>query len=296
MARTLRLAVAQSRVAEDPHDIGDVHAATAAVRALMRRAHAEGARLVQFPEGAVVYPSKYSVSSAGPEVVADADWSDVDWYSLEAEAESIRRLAAELRLWTVFGSIRPLSAPNRPTNSLYIVSDTGRVVARYDKRFLSNTEYSHLYTRGSAPTVFEVDGIRFGAALCVEAHFPELFAEYERLDVDCVLLSVMVDDPMRAVIAQSYAALFDYWVGYSVPAQFGAAAPAGVVAPGGRWLARCAAEDRADVVVADIDLDSTDDDVVIARRYARPWRRAARTLYAHAPELHDPRAAQGSTF
>ena len=37
--------------------------------------------------------------------------------------------------------------------------------------------------------VFEVDRFRMGLALCIEAHFPGVFAEYERLDVDCVLLS-----------------------------------------------------------------------------------------------------------
>ncbi|MFB7512946.1 hypothetical protein [Streptomyces sp. NPDC056144] len=35
----------------------------------------------------------------------------------------------------------------------------------------------------------DVDSIRFGFALCIEANFPELCAEYERLDVGCVLLS-----------------------------------------------------------------------------------------------------------
>jgi hypothetical protein len=33
---------------------------------------------------------------------------------------------------------------------------------------------------------------------------PELLEEYERLDVDCVLASVMVDDAARAVVAQVY--------------------------------------------------------------------------------------------
>ena len=36
---------------------------------------------------------------------------------------------------------------------------------------------------------FDVDRIRFGCVLCIEACFPPLFAEYERMQVDCVLLS-----------------------------------------------------------------------------------------------------------
>jgi hypothetical protein len=41
----------------------------------------------------------------------------------------------------------------------------GCLVARYDKRFLSHTEVSYLYSPGKEPLVFEVDGIRFGCAL-----------------------------------------------------------------------------------------------------------------------------------
>lgn len=36
---------------------------------------------------------------------------------------------------------------------------------------------------------FEVDGFRFGCAVGMEAHYPEIFIEYEQLNVDCVLFS-----------------------------------------------------------------------------------------------------------
>lgn len=194
MARTLRLAVAQSTVPEDPTDRGALRAAGQEIRALMTEAAAAGAQLVQFPEGAITYPSKH-VMAAGPDgKLVPADWSRAAWDVLREEAESIAALAGELRLWTAFGSLHPLTPPNRPHNSLFVVSDHGDLVARYDKRFLSHTEVSYLYTPGREPLVFEVDGIRIGCALCVEANFPPLFAEYERLDVDLVLLSVMVDD------------------------------------------------------------------------------------------------------
>ena len=298
MTRTLRLAVAQSTVCEDPGDVAALRASGAEIRALMRQASAGGARLVQFPEGAITYPSKYVVSSGAPGTVADADWSRADWEVLREEAGAVAELAGELGLWVVFGSIHPLTPPHRPHNSLYVVSDAGELVARYDKRFLSHTELTWMYTPGRAPLVFEVDGFRFGTALCIEAHFPELFEEYERLDVHCVLVSVMVDDATRALIAQSYAALFSHWVGYSVPAQYAATVPSGIVAPGGRWLARCPAEARAAVTFADLDLDSTDSDVDMALRYARPWRRAARggELYRPSQVSSDPRSDDVSAF
>jgi predicted amidohydrolase len=291
------MAVAQSTVPEDPTDRKALRAAGQEIRALMAEATAAGARLLQFPEGAITYPSKH-VMAAGPDgELVPADWNRAAWDVLREEAESIAALAGELGLWTVFGSIHPLTPPNRPHNSLYIVSDRGRLIARYDKRFLSNTEVSFLYSPGRHPLVFEVDGIRFGCALCIEANFPEVFAEYERLDVDCVLLSVMVDDAPRARVAQAYATLYTYWLGCSVPAQFSATAPSGIVAPGGRWLARCPSDGRPALAIADIDLGSQDADIDIAVRCARPWRRTARSgLYDERIPAGDPRSDTRTAF
>ncbi|MEV0193435.1 carbon-nitrogen hydrolase family protein [Kitasatospora purpeofusca] len=297
MARTLRMAVAQSTVPEDPTDRGALRAGGQEIRALMVEAAEAGARLVQFPEGAVTYPSKHVMATGPAGERVPADWASAAWDVLREEAESIAALAGKLGLWTVFGSIHPLTPPNRPHNSLYVVSDCGRPVARYDKRYLSHTEVSYLYSPGRRPLVVEVDGLRFGFALCIEANFPEVFAEYERLDVDCVLLSVMVDDAPRARVAQAYGTLHNYWLGYSVPAQFSTTVPAGIVAPGGRWLARCPADGRPAVAIADIDLDSQDEEISTAVRHARPWRRSARAgLYDERLPVGDARSDTCTAF
>ena len=72
---------------------------------------------------------------------------------------------------------------------MYVVSDQGKVVARYDERTLSATKLTYMYTPGTEPVTFEVDGYRFGLALGMDVHFPELYTAYERLDVDGVLVS-----------------------------------------------------------------------------------------------------------
>ena len=43
----------------------------------------------------------------------------------------------QLGLWVVLGSAHRLSDSHKPHNSLYIISDAGRIVERYDKRFCS---------------------------------------------------------------------------------------------------------------------------------------------------------------
>ncbi|WIX98440.1 carbon-nitrogen hydrolase family protein [Amycolatopsis mongoliensis] len=297
MNQTLQLAVAQSTVPEDPADRDALRASGAEIRALMQEASAAGARLVQFPEGAITYPRKYAVSSGGMEELTEADWSRAAWGVMREEAEAVADLAGELGIWTVFGSIHRLSGANRPRNSLYVVSDQGELVGRYDKWYPSNTEISYMCTPGVGPLVFEVDGFRFGCVLCIEVSFPELFAEYERLDLDCVLASVMVDDAPRSVVAQAYGTLCNYWVGYSVPAQFSATAPAGVVAPGGRWIGRCHGDGRHGLAVAEFDRAAPDADIDVAIRLARPWRRTARaSLYVHRVVHGDPRATPTPHF
>lgn len=297
------MAVAQSTVPTDPSDVAALRASGAEIRALVRRASEAGARLVQFTEGALVYPDKRVMSSGrpgglgGPGELLEADWGRAAWDALREEAEAVAELAGQLGIWVAFGSVHPLTPPHRPHNSLYVVSDRGRLVARYDKRFLSHAEVSLLYTPGTEPVVFEVDGFRFGVALCIEANFPELFAEYERLGVDCVLLSVMADDAPRAVLGQAYATLHGYWVGYAIPAQFSATVPSGIVAPGGRWLARCPGDGQPALAVVDLDLDSPDPDIDVMLRLARPWRRSARAgLYEDRIVRGDPRSDARTAF
>jgi predicted amidohydrolase len=153
---TLRIATSQPAGSADARHNGRT------ARQLMRRAAAEGARLIQFPEGFLSGYAKEQI----------ADWDDVDWAAVHEELRAVSELAAELEIWVVLGSEHPLTPPHRPHNSLYVISDRGRVVTRYDKRFCSNTEITRFYSPGFEPVVFDVDGYRFGCAICIEVNFP----------------------------------------------------------------------------------------------------------------------------
>jgi hypothetical protein len=72
---------------------------------------------------------------------------------------------------------------------------------------------------------------------------------------------------------------------------------AGIIAPGGRWLARCPATGQPALAIADLDPASTDEDIVIALRHARPWRRAARAgIYDARIVRGDPRSDDRASF
>lgn len=164
---------------------------------MLRQASAAGARLAHFPEG---FLSGYAVEDV-------ASWDGVDWALVRSELEDVAALAGELGIWVVLGSAHPLTEPHWPHNSLYVISDEGRLVDRYDKRKCSHTELTRFYTPGFEPVVFDVDGFRFGLAICIEINFSDMFAEYERLGVDCLLLSAYPVDSIFATKARAYAAI-----------------------------------------------------------------------------------------
>ena len=290
----LRLAVAQIVLNEDPCDAERLRQSGREVRRLMREAKAAGARIVHFPEGATCAPNKYVLSPVGPERVGAAQWDKASWDVLRAEITETARYAGELGIWTVLGSVHRLTAPNRPHNSLYVINDTGAIVSRYDERLLSNTKVQHMYAPGTEPRTFEVDGVRFGCLLGMEVHFPELFADYERRDVDCVLFSTTgglgpKDSAIFGTEAQGHASTNAYWVSFALSAQDGDVAPAGIISPAGEWAARC--PQNQDPAIALADLDNTAAHVSTAVAYARPWRRTARSGVYEPHHVQDARSA-----
>jgi predicted amidohydrolase len=253
---TFALACCQPMASADPRTNA------AEVRRMLRVSAAAGARLAHFPEGIL---SGYAVANV-------ADWDDVDWTVVRHELGEVAALAGELGIWVVLGSAHPLTPPHRPHNSLYVISDEGKLVDRYDKRKCSHTEVTRFYTPGFEPVVFDVDGFRFGLAICIEVNFSDLFADYDRLGVDCVLLSAYPVDSIFATKARAYAAIHNYWLSLSVPAQTTELFHSGLIGPHGEVLADVGGEPG--LVVG--TLDRSDPALHVALDLARPWRAMAR--------------------
>jgi predicted amidohydrolase len=169
------------------------------------------------------------------------------------------------------------------------------LVSRYDKRLCSHSELNGWYSPGDMPVVFDVDGIRFGAAICIELQFPELFLEYARLGVDCVLFSAYSGDPMYGIEAQAHAALNNYWLSLSTPAQCNHKLPSGLIGPDGYYLAKGSSDLKAGFTCGEINRG--DVRYAIALNKARPWRAAVRAGDLHAsPHVHDERSDDRTSF
>ena len=274
---SLAMATCQPTASADPRANG------AEVRRMLRVSAAAEARLAHFPEG---FLSGYAVENV-------AAWEDVEWAVVRDELGDVASLAGELGIWVVLGSAHPLTPPHWPHNSLYVISDEGLLIERYDKRLCSHTEISRFYAPGFEPVVFDVDGFRFGLALCIEVNFPDLFAEYERLGVDCVLLSAYPVDSIFETKAQAHAAINGYWVSLAVPAQSTHLFCSGLVGPDGRHVAR--AGTAPGLVTAVLDRQAPE--LEVALTLARPWRATARqgSIY-EKHRVADPRSTHRTAF
>jgi len=251
---SLKLAVSQMAVTADCRENSKT------IQEYMRRAAEAGCTLIQFPEGALSGYAKEQIS----------EWSDIDWIALEDELEEVKKAAKRFNLWVVMGCAYRLSEPEWPYNSLYVISDQGGVVARYDKRILSFTEQRDWYSAGEKPVVFMVNGMRIGLALCIEVQFPEIFDAYRRQGVDVVLLSAYSDNPMFAITAQAHASINNMWVGFSV--EQNKRVKSSLFAPDGALQAT--AVDGLTVGT----LDPGDEQWRIPLTKARPWRQSVRDM------------------
>ncbi|MCJ8329101.1 MAG: carbon-nitrogen hydrolase family protein [Lentisphaeria bacterium] len=133
------------------------------------QAKAKGADLAHFPETAVTgYPFGRS------------KFTGFDWDLIQEETRTIMKLAKKERIWVALGSAHQLTGKRMPHNCLYVINSSGKIVERYDKCFGTG---AHL-------TTFKVNGVCFGIIICYDTWFVELYREYKKLGVDCILHSI----------------------------------------------------------------------------------------------------------
>lgn len=150
----------------------------------MTTAKAEGADVAHFPEACL---SGY----AGADLPS---YEGFDWNLLEDCTRRILDLARQLRLWVILGSTHRLSGQHKPHNSLYIISDAGEIIDRYDKMFCAGDsseqtgDLAH-YSPGNHFSVFVIKGVCCGTLICHDYRYPELYRQYKRKGVQLMFHS-----------------------------------------------------------------------------------------------------------
>lgn len=274
---SVTIAAAQTVVSRDIAENGRI------IRAMIEEAASRGARLAVFCEGALSGYAKAQFS-------APEDWRDFDWATQERALRAIAETCGRLGIFAAVGGAHRLGKDAPPHNSLYVFSDWGSLLTRYDKRFLSHSELGGWYTPGREGVVIEIDGYRFGCAICIESQFPEVFGDYEREGVDGVLFSSYGIPDYFQIALRAHAGLNCLWIAAATPAQKAHKGSAGIIGPDGGWAAQGPEQSGENALVTAL-LDRDDPAYDIPLNKARPWRRRARQGDIYREKMvEDPRS------
>jgi len=156
----------------------DIEANAAMIRHQMQQAAEIGADVVHFSECAL----------SGYASIDFDSFEDYNWGSVKDKTLEIIALAGQLKLWVLLGSSHQLTQPNKPHNSLYLISPEGKLIDRYDKRFCTQIDLDN-YTPGNHFVHFEVNGIKCSLLICFDLRFPELYRTLYKEGVKCIFQS-----------------------------------------------------------------------------------------------------------
>jgi predicted amidohydrolase len=128
----------------------------------------------------IVHFSEAALSGYPPKDVPS--FQSLNWDDLRAETRNIMALAKKHNIWVVLGSAHYISDDEKPLNCLYIISDEGKIVDRYDKSMLTGGDLK-FYTPGNHTVVLELKGFKLGFLICYDSCFPEMYNVYRHEDV-----------------------------------------------------------------------------------------------------------------
>jgi len=196
----------------------------------LKKAQKAGADIVHFPECAL---SGY-IGFDFP------NFDGFDWELLTQETRKIIKLAGEMKLWVVLGSVHPLTKPDKPYNSLYLISPAGEVLDRYDKRFCTAGELRR-FTAGDHFVFFEINGVKCSLLICFDLRFPELYRQLYKNKVHCVFQSFYnarqkgpsVHTHIMRQSMQCHAATNHFWVSMSNASGYYSPYPSCFIQPDG---------------------------------------------------------------
>jgi len=157
---------------------GDVARNAGYIKTFIAEAASNGADLIQFSEAALSgYPPKDIPS-----------FSRYEWETLRRHTHEILALARQHDIWVVLGSAHYISDEENPLNCLYVISNEGKIVDRYDKCMLTGGDLKY-YTPGDHLVTLELKGYKLGLLICYDSCFPEMYSVYRHRDVKIMLHS-----------------------------------------------------------------------------------------------------------
>lgn len=151
---------------------GDIKENSKYIKKFILEAALNGSDIIQFPEA--------SLSGYPPKDVPS--FQNYNWDLLRDETKEIMSLAKVHNIWVVLGSAHYISEKEKPLNCLYIISNQGEIVDRYDKSMLTNGDLKY-FTPGNHIVIIELKGFKLGFLICYDSCFPEMYNIYRHNNV-----------------------------------------------------------------------------------------------------------------
>ena len=157
---------------------GDIKSNANYIERFIKEAALNKADIVHFSEAALSgYPPKDIPS-----------FQNFNWDDLRAETYDIMSLAQKHNIWVILGSAHYISENEKPLNCLYIISNEGKIVDRYDKSMLTGGDLKY-YTPGNHIAILEIKGYKLGFLICYDSCFPEMYNIYRHKGVQIMFHS-----------------------------------------------------------------------------------------------------------
>ena len=252
------------------------------IQAFIKTASKNDADIVHLPECAL---SGY----AGADLET---LSAYNWQLLRSEGEKIVSLAGQLGIWTILGSMHQLTEPNKPHNSLYLISPDGRLIDRYDKRFCTERDLMY-YTPGDSFVYFDVNGVKCSLLICFDLRFPEIYRALRKENVECIFQSFynarqkgpsVHTDIMRQTM-QCRAATNYFWISMANSSGWYSPYPSCFIQPDGK-IVKQLKNNRSGMMINTVDINESYYDP------SAPYRKTAMTgkLTNRVKKISDPRS------
>ena len=134
----------------------------------------------------IVHFSEAALSGYPPGDIPSFD--NYDWETLRQETYEIMAMAKKLNIWVILGSAHYLSENDKPMNCLYIISNEGEIMDRYDKSMLTGGDANY-YSAGNHIEVIELKGYKLGFLICYDSCYPEMYNLYRHQGVQLMFHS-----------------------------------------------------------------------------------------------------------
>lgn len=101
------------------------------------------------------------------------------------DIEKYQEFAKENSVNLVLGSVSLLAENSgKTTNTCFIINRNGKIVHRYDKKYMYKVNREDLFVDETQKTIpgktngiFELDGVKMGVGICFDLRYPEYFRE-----------------------------------------------------------------------------------------------------------------------